>query len=51
MCAVPTLQRGCAYAPAWLQRAGLGTDGMGTGVTQRGSEGGGRSCWLSSPEL
>jgi hypothetical protein len=33
--AVPT-------APAWLQRAGLGADVMGTGATQRGSEDGGR---------
>jgi hypothetical protein len=28
-------------APAWLQRAGLGADVIGTGATQRGSEGGG----------
>ena len=34
--AVPT-------APAWLQRAGLEADVIGTGAKQRGSGGGGRS--------
>ena len=44
MCAMPT-------APAWLQRAGLGADVMGTGGQQRESEGGGRSCCLRSDSL
>ena len=35
-------------APAWLQRAGLGADVMGTGAKPRGGEGGGRSCRLCS---
>jgi len=44
---IRALARGAPLAPKAgaclrLQRAGLGADVMGTGATQRGSEGGGR---------
>ena len=39
---LPRLPDAVPTAPAWLQRAGLGADVIGTGATQRGSEGGGR---------
>ena len=40
--AVPT-------APAWLPRAGLGADVMGTGARPRGSEGGGHVHVVYAP--
>src|SRR5712692_7365760 len=42
--AVPT-------APAWLQRVGLGADVIGTGATQRGSEGGGCLMLTTLPQV
>jgi probable HAF family extracellular repeat protein len=42
--AVPT-------APGWLQGAGLGADRIGTGITERGSERGGRSWAFVLPIL